>query len=80
MGGFRVNATELGQPDGLQIESRVSLADLSELSGFPTDYIKRELAIDTDDVNLKDLREVMISYLKDTFGDLEEESSFSISN
>lgn len=42
----------------------VSLKTLSELTGFPVDYIKRELLLSDDqELSMADLREKVLSYL-----------------
>ena len=46
----------------------VSLKTLSELTGFPVDYIKRELLLSDDqELSMADLREKVLSYLDSSF-------------
>lgn len=47
--------------------SVVSLENLSELSGVPLDYIKSELMLDGDTVDLKELRTKMLGSIDSTF-------------
>ena len=47
-------------------DSIVSLGALSELTGFPVDYIKRELLLDGDDaedMTMEELRKKVLAYL-----------------
>ncbi len=51
-------------------ETEVSLGTLAELTGFPVDYIKRELLLDGDSdsvMNMDELREKVLSYLDTNF-------------
>lgn len=45
-------------------EESVELSSLSNLTGFPVDYIKSELIFDNDKITLSDLRKTMVSYLE----------------
>lgn len=45
-------------------EETVELSSLSELAGFPVNYIKSELVLKDDKVSLADLRKTMVSYLE----------------
>jgi len=46
----------------------VSLQTLSELTGFPVDYIKRELLLSDDqEISMADLRTKVLSYLDSSF-------------
>ena len=48
----------------------VSLGNLSELTGFPVDYIKRELLLDgenVDELTLEELRKKVLAYLDSNF-------------
>lgn len=45
-------------------EESVELSSLSNLTGFPVDYIKSELIFDNDKITLSDLRITMVSYLE----------------
>ena len=49
-------------------EEAVTLGALSDLTGFPVDYIKRELLLSDDqDLSLDELRKKVLSYLDTTF-------------
>jgi predicted HTH domain antitoxin len=60
---------------GLKSESKpatqdeaVSLGKLSELTGFPVDFIKRELLLDSEtDLSVEELRAKVLSYLDSSF-------------
>ena len=48
----------------------VSLGTLAELTGFPVDYIKRELFLDgetTEGLSVEDLRAKVLAYLNSNF-------------
>jgi hypothetical protein len=46
----------------------VSLATLAELTGFPVDYIKRELVLSEDqELSVEELREKVLGYLDSAF-------------
>ena len=46
----------------------VSLSNLSELTNFPVDFLKKELLLDQqEDISLEDLRKRVLHYLDDTF-------------
>lgn len=45
-------------------ETEVSLGSLSEMTGFPVDYIKRELILsDDNDLSVEELRAKVLAYL-----------------
>ena len=49
--------------------TKVTVQTLSEISGVPLDYIKKELLIDEGtEVSLDELRQVMLKHLDTTFG------------
>jgi hypothetical protein len=49
-------------------ETGVSLGSLAELTGFPVDYIKRELFLDTDqEISVEELRNKVMAYLNSNF-------------
>ena len=55
---------EVSEPTSTETE--VSLATLSKLTGFPLDYIKRELLLDgeeTTKLNIDELRTKVLAYL-----------------
>ena len=49
----------------------VDLKDLSELVGFPVNYIKKELLIVDDLIKVDALREVALKFLKNTSEEIE---------
>lgn len=51
-------------------ETVVSLGTLAELTGFPVDYIKRELLLDgenEEDMSVEELRTKVLAYLDSAF-------------
>ena len=50
-------------------EERVSLDRLSQLTGFPKDFIKKELLLDDDILSLSLLRERAVRYLDGIYGE-----------
>ncbi len=44
-------------------KERVSLTTLSELTGFPLEFIKKELLIQEDSLSMGELRESVLTYL-----------------
>ncbi|MDC1175498.1 hypothetical protein OAT67_08870 [Bacteriovoracaceae bacterium] len=42
----------------------VPVENLSELTGFPVDFIKKELLVDGESISIDDLRSKMITYLE----------------
>ncbi|MDD4972866.1 MAG: hypothetical protein PHY93_00865 [Bacteriovorax sp.] len=51
-------------------ETVVSLGTLAELTGFPVDYIKRELLLDgevEEDMGIEELRKKVLAYLDSNF-------------
>jgi predicted HTH domain antitoxin len=62
----------LGLQDVTETTSReaVSLTSLAELTGFPVDYIKRELSLESDEteeLSVEELRVKVLTYLSSTF-------------
>ncbi len=52
-------------------DEKVSLSSLSELTGFPVDFIKKELLIEKEEpISLNELRTSMMSYLESTVEEL----------
>ena len=43
------------------------MSSLSSLTGFPVDYIKKELVLDEEEVTLEQLREHMMVFLNSNF-------------
>lgn len=48
----------------------VPLESLSEMTGFPIDFIKKELLLKEDELSMEDLRKSMASYLENTIKEL----------
>ena len=55
------NVAELDRVDE---DESIPLESLSHLTGFPVDFIKKELLITTPECSLKELRKLMVSYLQ----------------
>lgn len=56
----------LGLKDSVSTDSEteVSLGSLAEMTGFPVDYIKRELVLsDDNDLSVEELRKKVLAYL-----------------
>ena len=54
---------DTSKPDSAETE--VSVGSLAELTGFPIDYIKRELLLESDsDLSVEQLREKVLAYLQ----------------
>jgi hypothetical protein len=47
-------------------EAKVNLASLSEMTGFPVDFIKSELLVQENEMTLSELRASMTTYLEKT--------------
>lgn len=44
---------------------KIPLASLSEMTGFPVEFIKTELFLEGEELSVSDLRKSMLSYLED---------------
>lgn len=53
-----------GETDRIQVES------LSEMTGFPVDFIKKELLLKEDELSMEELRNSMASYLENTIQEI----------
>lgn len=53
-----------------QEQKVVPLESLSEMTGFPVDFIKKELLLKEDELSMEDLRKSMASYLENTIQEL----------
>jgi hypothetical protein len=53
--------------DGTQ---KVPLESLSELTGFPVEFIKKELLLEGETLSMNDLRKSMAVYLENTLQEL----------
>ena len=69
------NAAETGWLDengnALGDDKKVPLSSLSELTGFPVEFIKKELLLEGEELSMSDLRTSMISYLETTSKEIE---------
>ncbi|MBH47524.1 MAG: hypothetical protein CME71_05090 [Halobacteriovorax sp.] len=52
---------ELGS---LTEEQKIPLDSLSSMTGFPVDFIKKELLLEEDQLSLAELRRSMLTYLE----------------
>lgn len=59
-----------GSSQGSEENTIVPIASLSEMTGFPVDFIKKELLVDEKGISMKDLRETMAKYLESTMKNL----------
>lgn len=65
---------ETTQSEQVRCDSQnVPLQSLSELTGFPVDFIKKELLLDGENVSMGELRALMTKYLEATAVELEVE-------
>ena len=48
-------------------QEKIQMSSLSNLTGFPVDYIKKELVLDEEEVTLEQLREHMMVFLNSNF-------------
>ncbi len=48
------------------MDEKVSFSTLSEMTGFPVEFIKKELLIDEEPVSMSLLRKSMATYLEST--------------
>lgn len=63
-----MSATKVIDQDGTVGEEMVDFGTLSELTGFPVDFIKQELLLEDGPVSMDDLRLSMLKYLDATMG------------
>ena len=58
--------TDLMQNMGAQMKDdvKVSLTSLSEMVGFPVEFIQKELLLEGDELSMQDLRRSMLTYLE----------------
>ncbi len=49
---------------------QVELKALESATGFPASFIKEELLLTEDTVDIKKLRELMLNYLQSTMGEM----------
>lgn len=62
--------TEANTLNQLQEQQIVPLESLSEMTGFPVDFIKKELLLNEDELSMENLRKSMASYLENTIQEL----------
>ncbi len=55
-----------GKDDAAKSE-KVSLNTLSDLAGFPLEFVKRELVLQEDEISLDKLRSSILDYLDEAF-------------
>ena len=48
-------------------QEKIQMSSLSSLTGFPVDYIKKELVLEEEEVTLEQLREHMMVFLNSNF-------------
>jgi len=59
-----MGALGLKESSKSESDTEVSLGSLAEMTGFPIDYIKRELILsDDNDLSVEELRAKVLSYL-----------------
>ncbi len=51
---------------GFDENEKVSFSSLSEMTGFPVDFIKKELLLETEPVSMVELRKSVLRYLEVT--------------
>ncbi|GAB4009984.1 MAG: hypothetical protein Fur0010_01700 [Bdellovibrio sp.] len=51
------------QPEKGEMD-KIPLASLSQLTGFPIEFIKKELLLDDEELSMEDLRSSMLKYLE----------------
>lgn len=57
-----------GDVTNIDEDTKLSLSSLSELTGFPEDFIKKELLLEGETLSMKELRESVLTYLEATLG------------
>lgn len=64
-----MSATRVIDQDGtIDGKEMVDFNQLSDLTGFPVDFIKQELLLEEGNVSMDDLRSSMLKYLDATMG------------
>jgi hypothetical protein len=54
-------------------DEKVEISSLSKLTGFPVDYIKKELVLDKEEFTMTQLREHMMVFLNSNFEEVLKE-------
>lgn len=58
---------KVGTSPTAQENEQVSISSLSDMTGFPEDFIKRELLLEDDrQISMHELRQSVLRYLEDT--------------
>jgi hypothetical protein len=52
-------------------DEKVSISSLADMTGFPEDFIKKELLLDDEPVSMNQLRASMLTYLESTVEELQ---------
>lgn len=55
-------------PESLNDQGQVSLENLSNMTGFPIEFLKKELMIEEENLSLEELRSSVLNYLDSHFG------------
>lgn len=67
--------TVLGEKDktntNAEAKTVVALSSLSEMTGFPVDFIKSELFVEGEELSMDELRKSMAGYLESTFQEVQ---------
>lgn len=58
--------------EGIPNPSEVQVEELAKLTGFPVEYLKSELLIDGEEIELSSLREKVLAYLDRSVSDHQE--------
>ena len=61
-----VQDSTLGETGDVRNEDtqKVSLDSLSQMTGFPLDFIKSELIVEGEEISMSDLRKTMVNFLE----------------
>ncbi len=57
---------------GIMEDEQIPLSSISKLTGFPVDFIKKELVLENDTLPMKDLRKSMLHFLNITMDGLKK--------
>ncbi|HAZ12025.1 MAG: hypothetical protein A2X86_06760 [Bdellovibrionales bacterium GWA2_49_15] len=67
--GRRIGSGPNQMQDQVSVDN-VDLNSLSQLTGFPVDFIKKELVVDQEKISVEDLRSKVAHFLNSTLGEL----------
>ena len=74
--GWRAKTeTEAHPSHKTEDQKQVPLESLSKLTGFPVEFIKKELLLDEENISMSDLRQSIVRYLESTSEDLQKPQS-----